>query len=195
MVEIASTKLKGDAIQWYDLYETYHVVPSWGQFKRELLICFGSSEYKDINRQLTKIRQTSRVQEYQSRFEHLSNQTRDWSEIQLSQPLPSPFSSPPPTAAGIAAAPSSFFAPIADHHIPFSSNAALTAASLALSHNHRWALLMLMPLPRPSPALGHRPTVAANRCPAASTTPPVARLPCDSPHQTPLPPSSSLPCN
>ncbi|RWW11032.1 hypothetical protein GW17_00025385, partial [Ensete ventricosum] len=41
MVKIASAQFKGDAIQWYDLYETYHGVPSWGQFKRELLSHFG----------------------------------------------------------------------------------------------------------------------------------------------------------
>ncbi|RWW59172.1 hypothetical protein BHE74_00033907 [Ensete ventricosum] len=55
MVEIASTQLECNVIQWYDLYETYHGVPSWGQFKRELLIHFGSSEYKNVNGQLVKI--------------------------------------------------------------------------------------------------------------------------------------------
>ncbi|RRT43105.1 hypothetical protein B296_00055658, partial [Ensete ventricosum] len=61
-MEIALTQLKVDAIQWwYDLYETYHGVLSWGQFKRELLIRFGLSEYKNINGQLAKIRQTSTV--------------------------------------------------------------------------------------------------------------------------------------
>ncbi|RWW33936.1 hypothetical protein GW17_00001329 [Ensete ventricosum] len=64
MVEIASTQLEGDAIQWYDLYETYHGVPSWGQFKIELLIRFGLLEYKNINGQLAKICQTSTVQDY-----------------------------------------------------------------------------------------------------------------------------------
>ncbi|RZS26574.1 hypothetical protein BHM03_00059931 [Ensete ventricosum] len=48
-VEIASIQLKGDVIQLYDLYETYHGVPSWEQFKRELLIHFGPSGYKNIN--------------------------------------------------------------------------------------------------------------------------------------------------
>ncbi|RRT59105.1 hypothetical protein B296_00020374, partial [Ensete ventricosum] len=90
----------------------------------------------------------------------------------------------------IATAPSSSPALAADHHLPFSSNATSTAASLAFSCNHRWALLMLTPLPPPSPALGHRPATTANRCPATSTTPPVARLPYDSPRRTPLPPSS-----
>ncbi|RRT79175.1 hypothetical protein B296_00015090 [Ensete ventricosum] len=28
-MEIASIQLEGDAIQWYDLYETYYGVPSW----------------------------------------------------------------------------------------------------------------------------------------------------------------------
>ncbi|RWW54012.1 hypothetical protein BHE74_00039429 [Ensete ventricosum] len=82
-VEIVFIQLEGFTIQWYNLYETNHGVPLWRQFKRELLICFGLSEYKNINGQLAKIRQTSTVQEYQSSFERLSNQTRDWSEIQL----------------------------------------------------------------------------------------------------------------
>ncbi|RWW25489.1 hypothetical protein GW17_00010165, partial [Ensete ventricosum] len=64
IVEIASTQLECDVIQWYDLYKTYHGVPSWGQFKRELLIHFGPLKYKNINGQRTKIRQTSIVQEY-----------------------------------------------------------------------------------------------------------------------------------
>ncbi|RWW69314.1 hypothetical protein BHE74_00023095 [Ensete ventricosum] len=44
---------------------------------------FRLTEYEYTNDQLVKIRQTSNVQEYQTRFEHLSNQTQDWSEKQL----------------------------------------------------------------------------------------------------------------
>ena len=55
----------------------------WEQFKRGLLVCFGPSEYENVDGQLVKIRQTSTVLEYQSRFEILSNQARDWSERQL----------------------------------------------------------------------------------------------------------------
>ncbi|RRT42569.1 hypothetical protein B296_00013965 [Ensete ventricosum] len=51
-VEITSIQLEGDAIQWHDLYETYHRVPLWGQFKRELLIHFRPLEYENVNRQL-----------------------------------------------------------------------------------------------------------------------------------------------
>ena len=35
---------------------------------------------QDLDEQLTKICQTSTVLEYQSRFERLSNQARDWSD-------------------------------------------------------------------------------------------------------------------
>ncbi|RWW19163.1 hypothetical protein GW17_00016803 [Ensete ventricosum] len=30
-VEVVSNQLDGDTIRWYNLYETYHGVPSWGQ--------------------------------------------------------------------------------------------------------------------------------------------------------------------
>ncbi|RRT82730.1 hypothetical protein B296_00004095 [Ensete ventricosum] len=49
-VEVASNQLDGDAIRWYDLYETYHRVLLWGHFKSELLIRFGPLEYENVNR-------------------------------------------------------------------------------------------------------------------------------------------------
>ncbi|RWW72906.1 hypothetical protein BHE74_00019250, partial [Ensete ventricosum] len=52
-------------------------------------------------------------------------------------------------------------------------------------------LLTLTPLPPPSPALGYRLAADANRCPAASTTPPATRFPCGGPRRTSLPPSLS----
>jgi hypothetical protein len=42
-----------------------------------LLERFGPSSFEDVNGALAKIRQTSLVREYQSRFEHLNNRTRD----------------------------------------------------------------------------------------------------------------------
>ena len=80
---MASIQLDEDAIQWYNWYETCYGVPSWEQFKRGLLIRFSPSDYENIDGQLAKICQTSTVSEYQSRFERLSNQARDWSERQL----------------------------------------------------------------------------------------------------------------
>ena len=48
-VEIASIQLDGDAIQRYDWYETYHGVPPWEQFKRGFFVCFGPSEYENVD--------------------------------------------------------------------------------------------------------------------------------------------------
>ncbi|RWW58627.1 hypothetical protein BHE74_00034483 [Ensete ventricosum] len=47
MVDIAAIYLEGDAIQWYDWFEYIHGVPTWRQFKSELLICFRPSEYEN----------------------------------------------------------------------------------------------------------------------------------------------------
>ncbi|RWV79573.1 hypothetical protein GW17_00059267, partial [Ensete ventricosum] len=49
-------------------FEATHGVPKWSQFKSVLLLRFGMSEYENIDGQLVKIRQTSIVQEYQTRF-------------------------------------------------------------------------------------------------------------------------------
>ncbi|RRT58587.1 hypothetical protein B296_00016120 [Ensete ventricosum] len=42
-----------------------------------------SINYKNLDEELAMIRQTSTIQEYQNRFERLSNQTYDWSEKQI----------------------------------------------------------------------------------------------------------------
>ncbi|RRT42226.1 hypothetical protein B296_00039088 [Ensete ventricosum] len=83
LVDIATIHLKGDVIQSYNCFEHTYRVPTWKEFKSGLLIHFRLTEYKNTNGQLMKIRQTSTVQEYQTRFKHLSNQTQDWSEKQL----------------------------------------------------------------------------------------------------------------
>ncbi|RWW74523.1 hypothetical protein BHE74_00017529 [Ensete ventricosum] len=67
MVEITTIHLEGDIIQWYNWIECTQGVPTWRQFKSSLLIRFGPSEYENIDGQLTKIRQTSTIQEYQTR--------------------------------------------------------------------------------------------------------------------------------
>ena len=82
MIEIAAIHLDGDAIQWFHWFKYTYGVLSWRQFKEGLLIRFGPTDYENID-VLAKIRQTSTVQEYQTRFEMLSNQTHDWSQKQL----------------------------------------------------------------------------------------------------------------
>ncbi|RWW46655.1 hypothetical protein BHE74_00047418 [Ensete ventricosum] len=59
MVDIVAIRLEGDVIQWYDWFEHTHRVPTWRQFKSELLIRFRSIECENIDDQLVKIRQTS----------------------------------------------------------------------------------------------------------------------------------------
>ena len=59
------------------------LMDSWRQFKEGLLIRFRPTDYENIDGQLAKIQQTSTIQEYQTRFERLSNQTHDWSQKQL----------------------------------------------------------------------------------------------------------------
>jgi hypothetical protein len=57
--------------------------PTWDGFVEGLLLRFGPSAYDNVDGELAKIRQTSTVSEYQSRFERLYNRTRGWSEKQL----------------------------------------------------------------------------------------------------------------
>ncbi|RWW44581.1 hypothetical protein BHE74_00049651 [Ensete ventricosum] len=82
LVEIAAIHLEGDAIQWFNWFEHTHGGLSWQRFKEGLLNRFGLTDFDNIDGQLIKIRQTSK-QEYQTRFERLSNQTVDWSKKQL----------------------------------------------------------------------------------------------------------------
>jgi len=44
---------------------------------------FGPSAFEDVDDELAKIRQTSSISEYHSRFERLANCARDWSERHL----------------------------------------------------------------------------------------------------------------
>ncbi|RRT52789.1 hypothetical protein B296_00025091 [Ensete ventricosum] len=82
LVEIAAIHLEGDAIQWFNWFEHTHGGLSWQRFKEGLLNRLGLTDFDNIDGQLIKIRQTSK-QEYQTRFERLSNQTVDWSKKQL----------------------------------------------------------------------------------------------------------------
>jgi hypothetical protein len=82
-VEIASIHLEGEAVQWYDWFEASRGTPTWAAFVEGLLVRFGPSAFEDVDGELAKIRQTSFVNEYQSRFERLANRARDWYEQQL----------------------------------------------------------------------------------------------------------------
>ncbi|RWW44731.1 hypothetical protein BHE74_00049477 [Ensete ventricosum] len=83
MVEITIIYLESDAIQWYNWLEYNHGALTWNQFKNALLNRFGPAEYENIDGQLAKIRQTSTIQEYQTRFQKLSYLAHDWIDRQL----------------------------------------------------------------------------------------------------------------
>ncbi|RWW55797.1 hypothetical protein BHE74_00037526 [Ensete ventricosum] len=75
-VEIAVIHLERDVIQWFNWFEHTHGGLSRQRFKEGLLNCFGPTDFDNIDGQLVKIRQTSTIQEYQTRFERLSNKLR-----------------------------------------------------------------------------------------------------------------------
>ncbi|RZS16906.1 hypothetical protein BHM03_00048977 [Ensete ventricosum] len=75
MVDIVVIHLERDTIQWYNWLEYNHGARTWIQF--------GPTKYENIDGQLTKIRQTSTMQEYQTKFEKLSYLAHDWTDRQL----------------------------------------------------------------------------------------------------------------
>ncbi|RWV88959.1 hypothetical protein BHE74_00052496 [Ensete ventricosum] len=85
MVDI--NHLEEDVIQWYNWLEYTHGAPTWIQFKNVLLNRFGSMKYENIDSQLTKIRQTSTIQEYQTSFKNLFYLACDWTDRQLLGPF------------------------------------------------------------------------------------------------------------
>ncbi|CAA0830136.1 Unknown protein, partial [Striga hermonthica] len=58
-------------------------VITWGDFERELLTRFGTSDYHNYDEALTRIRQTGNLRDYLKEFERLSCRVRDWPETAL----------------------------------------------------------------------------------------------------------------
>ncbi|RZS14728.1 hypothetical protein BHM03_00046461 [Ensete ventricosum] len=67
-VEIAAIHHEGDAIQWFNWFEYTHGGLFWQRFTEGLLNRFGPIDFNNIDGQLTNIRQTSTIQEYQTRY-------------------------------------------------------------------------------------------------------------------------------
>ncbi|EXB28516.1 hypothetical protein L484_006138 [Morus notabilis] len=70
-VRLASYYLEGDAQIWIQRKNTLNEHIDWARFKRELMLRFGSAPYEDGFGELCKLKQTSTVRDYQSRFERL----------------------------------------------------------------------------------------------------------------------------
>jgi hypothetical protein len=55
-VEIASIHFEGEAVQWYDWFESCHGISStWAEFEEGLLVQFGPLTFENINDELAKI--------------------------------------------------------------------------------------------------------------------------------------------
>ena len=75
-VPLASFHLEHEALQWFHWYIKAHAKPKWIDFSQLLLQRFGPSAFDDFTGALTKIRQTSTVREYQTKFEKITNHTK-----------------------------------------------------------------------------------------------------------------------
>ncbi|KAF3771682.1 hypothetical protein EJ110_NYTH59819 [Nymphaea thermarum] len=79
MVTLLRESLRqGAVIHWYNWRLSHQGKPDWETLLREITACFGSSAYIDYNVQLSRIRQTSTVVEYQENFEALTNMVHGW---------------------------------------------------------------------------------------------------------------------
>lgn len=82
MAGLASMHLMGDAIHWYRWIKKTMGTISWAQFSHTLHARFRPPESEESSGALTKLRQTSSVQEYQTQFEQLINRN-----MQLPEPF------------------------------------------------------------------------------------------------------------
>lgn len=79
-LRLASLHLEDKAMNWFRWYEKSHVLRTWQEFTRVLLLRFGSNAYEDPVGQLTKLKQWSTMKAYQEKFEELANKTTGLSE-------------------------------------------------------------------------------------------------------------------
>ena len=70
-VRLASYHMEGDAQIWIQRKKLLKANMEWEEFKFELMLRFRSAPNEDGFGELCKLRQTSMVREYQSRFERL----------------------------------------------------------------------------------------------------------------------------
>nr|DAD27430.1 TPA_asm: hypothetical protein HUJ06_028898 [Nelumbo nucifera] len=79
---LAAYHLEGDVQLWYHLLKQEKGVLSWEILMEELRARYGPSQYDDPFGELTKLRQTGTVREYQSQFERLLSRTEKLSQAQ-----------------------------------------------------------------------------------------------------------------
>ena len=73
---MAILHLEDRALKWYQWFEKTHNLVNWDLFKNGLISHFGSDAYEDSMGELTKLKQTTTVRDYQEQFEILANKTQ-----------------------------------------------------------------------------------------------------------------------
>jgi hypothetical protein len=71
-VQLASFHLEDDALQWHRWLSKFMGHLNWSEFTQVVLHRFGPTDYEDPSEALTRLRQTSTVNIYQTEFEKLS---------------------------------------------------------------------------------------------------------------------------
>ncbi|KAK0581846.1 hypothetical protein LWI29_018689 [Acer saccharum] len=70
-VTLASFYLEGDALLWFQTLEHEIIYVTWEDFRLGILSRFGPTQFEDPFSQLIRLKQTSTVIEYQTRFERV----------------------------------------------------------------------------------------------------------------------------
>jgi len=70
-VALAAFHLEGEAQLWYQLFKETEEGASWEQLKEGLHVRYGPTQFDDFFGDLTKLRQTGTVREYQGQYELL----------------------------------------------------------------------------------------------------------------------------
>ncbi|XP_077223428.1 uncharacterized protein LOC143857042 [Tasmannia lanceolata] len=79
-LSIISFHLDGPTLAWFQWAKANNLLHSWKGFLDAIHIRFGPSFYEDHKGELAKIHQKTSVEEYQHRFEDLSNKVSGLSE-------------------------------------------------------------------------------------------------------------------
>ncbi|KAL5769701.1 hypothetical protein ACOSP7_013855 [Xanthoceras sorbifolium] len=82
-VQLASFHLEDHALQWHRWYSKYRGPPTWNEFTKAVLQRFGPTDYEDPSEALTRLKQITSVEVYQTEFEKLSQQVNDLPENYL----------------------------------------------------------------------------------------------------------------
>ncbi|KAE8698902.1 hypothetical protein F3Y22_tig00110597pilonHSYRG01052 [Hibiscus syriacus] len=83
-VHLASFHLEGEANQWWQWFRKAFTDGqgsiSWEAFEDEVRDRFGPPDSEDFDEELSRVRQTGTLQDYQREFERLGNRVRGWTQ-------------------------------------------------------------------------------------------------------------------